>query len=298
MRVLNYHHLLYFWTAAREGGVTAAAERLNVSQPAISRQIRTLEETLGERLFRKEGRKLALTDVGRVVYEYAEEIFALGREMQETVLRREIGRAARLQVGIANVVPKLVAYRLLKPAFRSAPKVQLVVREDVPEKLFAALALHELDVVITDAPLTSSLSVKAYNHLLGESSVAFLGSERYVKLRRGFPRSLDGAPLLLPAQGTELRRALDHWFEKNDVRPDVAGEFDDSALAKACAHGSLGIVTAPEVIKGEISRQYDLKLIGRTDDLRERYYAISAERRLRHPGVLAITQAAREQLFA
>lgn len=298
MEWLNYHHLLYFWVAAREGSITKAAKELNVSQPAISRQIRSLEESLGEQLFRKQGRSVALTDVGRVVFDYADEIFALGRELRDTVKRQAPRRPARLLVGVADVVPKLVAYRLIKPAFTHPTKMQVVVREDPPEKLFAALALHELDVVISDAPITSSVSVKAFNHLLGESFVVFLGAKKFSALKKGYPKSLDGAPMLMPLSGTELRRALDHWFEVRAIRPEIIGEFEDSALAKAFAHASLGIVPAPEVIEREVTLQYGLQVIGRTTEIRERYYAISGERKVTHPGVLAITEAARQQMFA
>lgn len=295
---LNYHHLLYFWVAAREGSITRAAAELRISQPAISRQIQLLEESLGEKLFRKQGRNVVLTDVGRTVFDYADEIFALGRELRDTVKRHAPRRPARLQIGVADVVPKLVAYRLIKPAFTAPTKMQIVVREDPPEKLFAALALHELDVVISDAPITSSVSVKAFNHLLGESSVVFLGSKKFSALKRDYPKSLDGAPMLMPVGGTELRRALDHWFEVRAIRPDIIGEFEDSALAKAFAHASLGIVPAPEVIEREVSQQYGLQVIGKTTEIRERFYAISAERKVTHPGVLAIREAARQQMFA
>lgn len=295
---LNYHHLLYFWTAAGEGSITAAAAKLHVSQPAISRQIALLESAFGEELFRKQGRSVTLTEVGRVVFEYADDIFTLGRELQETVSRGEISRPARLLVGVADVVPKLVSYRIIKPAFNLGSNVQVVVREDVPAKLFASLALHELDVVISDAPMANTVSVKAFNHLLGESAVSFLGSPRFAELRRGFPKSLDGAPMLMPAEGSELRKALDQWFENNEVRPKVVAEFEDSALAKAFAHASLGVIAAPEVIETEVMRQYALKVIGRAPEIRERFYAISAERKVTHPAVLAITRAAREQLFA
>jgi LysR family transcriptional activator of nhaA len=295
---MNYHHLFYFWVAAREGNITRASALLNVSQPAVSRQIGTLETALGEKLFRKQGRTVALTDVGRVVFDYADEIFALGRELTEAVKRRSVHRPARLMVGVADVVPKLVAYRLIRPAFTSASRLQVVVREDDPQRLFAALALHELDVVITDAPITAAVSVKAFNHILGESGVVFLGAQKFAALRRNFPSSLDGAPMLMPVGGTELRRALEHWLETNSIRPEIVGEFEDSALAKAFAHAGIGVVVAPAVIEKEVRRQYGLCVLGRTDEIRERFYAVSAERKLTHPGVLAITEAAREKLFA
>jgi len=298
MEWLNYHHLLYFWTVVREGGISKAADKLRLSQPTISAQIRQLEESLGERLFQKQGRTLVPTDVGRVVFRYADEIFSIGRELMETLRGRPAGRPLQLTVGVANAVPKLVVYRLLRPAFHGAEAIHLVCREDSVERLMAELATHALDVVITDAPTPASVRVKAFNHLLGESDTAFFAPPAMAaRLRRRFPTSLRDAPLLLPTANTALRRAIDEWLEKEDIRARVVGEFEDTALMKVFGQGVPAAFPAPTAIEQDICRFYGVRVIGRTSAVRERYYAISVERRLKHPGVLAITSAAREELF-
>ena len=298
MEWLNYHHLLYFWTVAREGGISKAAEKLRLSQPTISAQVRMLEDAIGERLFQRQGRTLVLTDVGRLVYRYADEIFGIGRELMETLRGRPAGRPLQLLVGVANVVPKLVVYRLLRPATHGTEPVQLVCREDNAEQLVAQLATHALDVVIADTPAPPQLRVKVFNHLLGESETAFFAPpQRAAQLKRGFPRSLHEAPMLLPTINTALRRGLDEWFDKEGLRPRVVGEFEDSALMKVFGHSAGVAFPAPAVIERDVCRFYGVRVAGRTDVVRERYYAISAERRLKHPAVLAITSAAREQLF-
>lgn len=295
---LNYHHLLYFWAVAREGGVSKAAERLRLSQPTISAQIRLLEEALGHRLFQRQGRTLVMTDVGRIVFRYADEIFGIGRELLETLRGRPSGRPPHLTVGVANAVPKLIAYRLLRPAVAGPDAISLVCREDNAEALTTALASHALDVVITDAPAPPHLRVRVFNHLLGESDTAFFApATAAARLRRRFPRSLEGMPLLLPTTNAAMRRALDEWFDKEGVRPQSAGEFEDSALMKVFGQGTGVAFPAPAVISADVCRLYGVKEIGRTPAVRERYYAVSAERRVTHPGVLAITDAARDELF-
>jgi LysR family transcriptional activator of nhaA len=298
MEWLNYHHLLYFWTVAREGGISKAAEKLRLSQPTISAQIRLLEESLGERLFQRHGRTLVLTDVGRVAYRYADEIFGIGRELMETLRGRPAGRPLQLAVGVANAVPKLIAYRLLHPAVQSEEPVYVVCREDNAEQLTTLLATHALDVVVADSPAPPHVRVKVFNHLLGESDVAFFAPAALaLRLRRRFPRSLTEAPLLVPTANAALRRALDEWFEKEDLRPRLAGEFEDSALMKVFGQRTGVVFPAPTAIASDVCRLYGVREIGRTSAVRERYYAISAERRLKHPAVLAITSAARDELF-
>jgi LysR family transcriptional activator of nhaA len=298
MEWLNYHHLLYFWSVAREGGISKAAEKLRLSQPTISAQVRLLEDAIGEPLFQRQGRTLVLTDVGRLVYRYADEIFGIGRELMETLRGRPAGRPLQLLVGVVNVVPKLVVYRLLRPATAGTEAVHLICREDNVEQLVAQLATHALDVVIADTPAPPQLRVKVFNHLLGESETAFFAPARQAaQLKRGFPRSLHDAPMLLPTNNTALRRGLDEWFDKQGLRPRVVGEFEDSALMKVFGHSAGVAFPAPAVIERDVCRFYDVRVAGRTAAVRERYYAISAERRLKHPGVLAITSAAREQLF-
>ena len=295
MEWLNYHHLLYFWTVVREGGVSKAATKLRLSQPTISAQVRMLEDGLGERLLQRQGRTVALTDVGRMVYRYADEIFGVGRELMESLRGRPAGRPAQLTVGVANAVQKLIVYRLLRPAMRGPEPIQIVCREDNAEQLVAQLATHAYDVVIADAPAPPHVRVKVFNHLLGESAMAFFAPPRLAaRVKARFPESLASAPVLLPTMNTALRRSLDEWFERKNLRPNVVGEFEDSALMSVFGQAASAVFPAPAVIGREVSRLYGVRLVGRVDAVRERYYAISVERRLKHPGVLAITSAARE----
>lgn len=298
MEWLNYHHLLYFWMVVREGGMAKAAAQLRLSHPTVSGQVRALEEALGEKLFVKEGRRLVLTEMGKLVYGYADEIFTLGRELMDTVKGRPTGRPLRLVVGIAEVVPKLIAKRLLDPARALSPQVLLVCREDKTERLFGELAAHELDVVLSDTPLPPGSGVRAYNHLLGECGVTiFARKDLAARHREGFPRSLDGAPMLLPMGSTSARRSLDQWFDERGVRPAVVAEFDDSALLKVFGQDGMGLFPSPTAIEREVCRQYGVVPVGRIDDVRERFYALSGERRIRHPAVSAICDAARTKIF-
>ncbi len=298
MEWLNYHHLLYFWTVAREGSVSRASASLRLAQPTISGQVKTLEETLGERLFERRGRNLVLTEMGQVVFRYADEIFSLGRELLDTVKSRPVHRPARLRVGIAGVVPKLIAYELLKPALALPEPVELSCIEGESSHLIAALATYSLDVVLTDAPLAPGVSIRAYNHFLGESGITFFGTKAQAdRYRRRFPRSLDEASILLPMRNTMLRGSLDRWFEKLEIRPRLAAQFDDTALLKVFGGVGIGVFPAPTVIESEVKKQYGVRVIGRTTEVKERFYAISVERRITHPAVLEITEAARSELF-
>ncbi|HEU5059616.1 MAG TPA: transcriptional activator NhaR [Kofleriaceae bacterium] len=299
MEWINYHHLRYFWLVAREGGLVPAGKLLRVSHPTLSAQIHALEDQLGEKLFTRVGRKLALTELGRVVYRYADEIFTLGREMIDAVKDRSTGRPLRLQVGVADVVPKLVVRRLLEPALHLAEPVRIVCHEGPLDRLLVDLAGHTLDIVISDAPVPSGSSVRAFNHLLGETEVSFFAvAELARRHRRGFPRSLDRAPMLLPLETLTLRRSLDQWFDRNGVAPEVVAEFADSALLKEFGADGLGIFAAPSAVAKEVRRQYGVERVGTTDGVRERFYAISVERRLKHPAVVAISAGARADLFA
>ena len=298
MEWLNYHHLLYFWVVACHGSVTRAAAELRLAQPTVSTQLRTLEEVLGEKLFARTGRRLVLTDVGRLVFRYADEIFGLGRELLETVKGRPTGQPMRLTVGIADAVPKLIAYRLLRPALTGAEPVRIVCREDKPDRLLAQLAAHGLDLVLSDAPIGPTTKVRAFNHLLGECGVTFFATPALARTcRRGFPRSLGGAPMLLPTDNTALRRSLDDWFESEDIRPRVASEFEDSALLMAFGQAGMGLFPAPSAIERQVRSQYGVVVVGRLDAVCERFYAISGERRLKHPAVVAISEAARQRVF-
>lgn len=294
---LNYHHLLYFWLAAREGGVTRASEELRLAQSTVSAQIRLLESALGDRLFVRRGRRLELTELGHLVYRYADEIFGLGRELLDAVKGRPTGRPAPFAVGVADVVPKLMAHRLLAPALCSDPPVHLVCREGKPTELLAALALHRLDLVLADAPVGPGIEVKAYNHLLGESPIELWAAPALAaKLRRRYPRSLDGAPLLLPTSGTQLRRSLDQWLDEIGVRPAVVAEIDDSALLTVFGGEGRGAFPVCAAIGPEVRRQFKVTRVGVAGRVRERFYAISIERRLTHPAVVALSRAARASL--
>lgn len=298
MEWLNYHHLLYFWVVAREGGLVAAGKVLRVSHPTLSAQIHALEDRLGQKLFSKAGRKLVLTELGQTVFRYADEIFTLGREMLDVVEGRSAGRRVRLDVGIADVVPKLVVRRLLQPALMLPEPVRLVCREATLDKLLAELALHTLDVVISDAPVPTGGNVRAFTHVLGESGVSIFGSAALARrYRPGFPRSLDGAPLVLPLENLALRRSLDQWFGKHAIAPRIVAEFEDSALLQVFGSDGAGMFAAPSVVEREVIAQYGVRLVGRADGVRERFYAISAARRLEHPAVIAISDAARRALF-
>jgi LysR family transcriptional activator of nhaA len=293
MEWLNYHHLLYFWTVAREGSIARASETLRLAQPTISGQIRMLEEAFGEKLFQRSGRHLVLTDVGRMVYGYADEIFSLGRELLDTLKDRPTGRPLRFQVGVVDMVSKLIAYRLLQPALTLAQPVHIICREANPDRLLSQLATHDLDLVISDQPLAAGVKVKAYSHMLGDSGLSIFGAPKLAaQYRKNFPASLAGAPFLLHTDHANMRRLLDQWFEQNDIRPHIVGEFDDSALLKVFGQGGAGLFCAPTAIEAEITRQYEVSVVGRLDQVRERFYAISVERRLKHPAVVAISQAA------
>ncbi len=299
MEWLNYHHLLYFYTVAREGSVTRASAVLRLAQPTLSAQIRRLEESLDEKLFTRQNRGLVLTEVGQIVYRYAEEIFGLGGELLDTLRGRTTARPPRLHVGVADVVPKLVCHRLLESVLKGQAAVQLVLREGKTDALLAALATREFDLVIADTPLGPHLRVRAFNHLLGESGITFFATPALARrFGRSFPRSLDGAPLLLPTENTVLRRSLDQWFEELGLRPRIAAEIEDSALVKVFGQHGAGIFCAPAIIARDLQRQYRVRAIGSTDAVRERFYAITVERRIKHPAVAAISASARRELFS
>ncbi len=299
MEWLNYHHLLYFYTVAREGSVTRAAAVLRLAQPTLSAQIRRLEDSLDEKLFSRQNRSLVLTEVGRVAYRYAEEIFGLGNEMLDTLRGRPTSRPARLHVGVADVVPKLVCHRLLEPVLTGQGAVQLVLREGKTDDLLAALATQRFDLVLADTPIGPHLRVRAYNHLLGESGLTFFGKPALAaRFKKTFPRSLDGAPLLLPTENTALRRSLDQWFGELGVRPRIVAEIEDSALVKVFGQHGLGLFCAPTIIARDVKRQYGVQAIGATEAVRERFYAITVERRIKHPAVAAITAMAQRELFS
>ena len=297
MEWLNYHHLLYFWTVARTGSVAAASEELRLAAPTISNQIRKLEESLGEKLFRRSGRGLVLTERGRIAMRYADDIFALGREFSGAMKDRPTGRSLRLSVGIADVVPKLIAYKILEPAFRLRMPVRIICREDRPDHLLADLGLHEYDVVLSDSPASPAAKIRAFSHLLGECGVSFFASKTAQLESRHFPKCLDGARFLVPTDNSAFRRSLDEWFVVHKIRPLVVGEFQDFALLRAFAEQGFGIFAGPSIADAQL-RGYGFKRIGGTDEIRARFYAITVERKLQNPAVLAICEAAQQKLFS
>ena len=296
---LNYHHLYYFWTVARLGSVTAACKELDLAQPTISGQLRSLESSLGEKLFQKKGRGLAMTEAGELVFDYANDIFCMGRELLQAVRQRPTGRPLRLQVGLSDAVPKLVAYEILKPAFEaSLQPVRLHVQEGKTDALVAMLANHRLDVVLCDEPVSATLAVKAYSHKLGESSVTFFAAPTLAdELRQGYPRSLHQAPAILPTENTALRRAVDRWFAEQQIEPLVVAEFEDNALVNTFARQGLGFVAIPTVVRETALQQHGLLAIGTVEECREQFYAISVERRLKNPAVLRIISPARSDFL-
>lgn len=295
---INYHHLLYFWTVARAGSISKASKQLRISSPAISAQLRSLEKELGENLFTRSGRDLVLTDMGRVVLSYADDIFSLGQELMDTVRNRPTGQPMRVAIGIVDVLPKQIAQWLIEPALQLREPVRIVCREATSDQLIARLASLELDVVLSDAPMNPNLKVRAYNHPLGETGSTFVAIPKVAaKCTGSFPRCLDRAPMLLPTDNMELRRDLDRWFEANQVRPNVVGEFEDYALLRAFGQAGAGVFPIPSVFDVQLKGQHGLRRIGHTQEVCSRFFAISAERKLKHPAVVAICNRARQQLF-
>lgn len=295
--MINYKHLHYFWVVAKHGGIVRASERLHITPQTISGQISLLEEQLGEVLFKKVGRKLELTDTGRLVLSYADEIFSLGSELEDTLRNMPREWPMLFKVGVADVVPKSIAYRLLAPAMDMSEPVRIVCRENNLQTLLAELALHRVDMVIADGPIPSGVNVRGFNHALGECGITFMATTKLAKsLRKSFPHSLDGAPILIPSEINIIQSRLLNWLDGLHIHPRIVGEFDDSALMKAFGQAGAGIFVIPSAIAKEVAKQYNVVSVGNTAEVREQYYAISVERRISHPAVVAITQAAREWL--
>ena len=291
MEWLNYHHLRYFWTVAKEGGLARAAEKLHISQPSISQQMRELESAFGEKLFQREGRKNKLTDAGQVVLGYAEEIFALGRELTNAVKQRPGAKTLRLNVGVVDSFPKLVTSQLLQPVFDLPQTVSVVCREGKIEDLLPQLAAHRLDIVLADEPASSSTQFKTFDHALGSSGTVICAVKKLaVKLKKKFPKSLNDAPALLPVPNSSLRRSLEIWFREQNIKPRVAAECEDLALLKALAASGRGFIAIPEVAMNDAMKQYGFQEIGRVKNCQIHFHAITTERRIAHPAVAAITQ--------
>jgi len=299
MEWVNYQHLHYFWVVAREGSIRAAGEELRLAPSTISTQLKQLSEHFGNDLFERSGRRLVMTEFGRHIFRYADEMFMTSREMLDFVHGRQPGHPMRLDVGVAAVVPKLLANKFIEPALEMDDSVHLVIREDRQDRLLADLALHHLDVVITDSPIGPEARVRAFTHTLGSCGIQFLAAPGVAeKLEGEFPECLDGAPFLLPTSETALRRMLDHWFDAQGLRPFVVAEIDDSALLKVFGQHGHGVFAAPDVIGAEIQRQYQVQSIGHASRLRERFYAVSVERKLKHPAVARIKSLAAALLDA
>ncbi|MBK8475056.1 MAG: LysR family transcriptional regulator [Opitutaceae bacterium] len=294
---LNYHHLRYFWTVAHEGGLQKAAEKLHVSPPSISAQIRELEAALEVKLFRRLGRRNVLTEAGQIALRHADEIFSLGNDLVRALQQRPTTRALRLHVGVADSFPKLVTHAILRPAL-ALPTVHVVCREGKIEDLLAQLGAHRLDIVLADEPASSSVKYRAFNHLLGESGITFCAQRALAtKLRRQFPQSLHEAPALLPAENTPLRRALESWFRARKVVPRVVAEFEDLALMTVMASLEPGFVPVPTVVLGEATERHGLEAIGTAKDCRAQFFAITAERKITHPVVSLLTESAQKLVF-
>jgi len=296
--MINYKHLHYFWVVANEGSIARASESLHLTPQTISGQLSLLEDNLGEALFNRVGRNLELTETGRLALSYADEIFSLGGELEEVLHNLPDDRPLVFKVGVADVVPKSIAYRLLAPSLKLPDAVRIVCRENNIESLLAELALHKIDLVISDGPIPQNVNVRGYNHQLGECGISFFAvPELAQQLSKNFPQSLKGAPLLLPGEMTVVQNRLLKWFDKLHIHPRIVGEFDDSALMKAFGQAGTGVFIAPTPIAVEVKKQYGVVVIGTTDEVREQFYAISVERKITHPAVAAITETAREWLF-
>ena len=296
--MINYKHLHYFWVVAHEGGIARASERLHLTPQTISGQLGLLEDQLGTRLFNRVGRNLEISESGRLALSYADEIFSLGGELEEVIHQLPKDRPQQFRVGVVDALPKSIAHRILQPALMIPEPVRMTCREASLDDLLAELTLHRLDLVLADRPIPANASTRGYSHKLGVCAVSFLAkSELAQKLEGGFPQCLDGAPILLPGPGTQLRAAIDQWLDKKRIHPKMVAEFDDSALMKAFGKQGAGVFIAPAAIESEVMLQYEVESIGRVDEIKEEFYAISVERRVLHPVVAAIMDAAREQLF-
>ncbi len=293
MEWLNYHHLLYFYVVAREGSVARASTVLSLAQPTISGQIHALERAVGHKLFARSGRNLVLTETGKMAYRYAEEIFALGRELSDTLRGRAAGSVSRLSVGLADAIPKLVVHRLIAPVLQGAER-RIILRDGKPDLLVADLAIHALDLVITDAPVAPTIKVRTFNHLLHEGTVTLFAAPKLVaRASKNFPESLNGIPFLMPTDNAQLRRSIDQWFADRNWRPEIVGEFEDSAVLKTFGMQGEGVFVGPTVVAEAIKSHYKVKAVGVLEGLKERLYAITLDRKVRNPAVIAIIEGAK-----
>ena len=298
MATLNFKHLRYFWMVAKTGSIARAAEQLHLTPQSISGQLSEFDQTLGVALFRRAGRNLELTDAGRRILSYAEEIFTIGDELLDVLREQKAIKSLLFRVGLADSVSKLVVYRLVEPALKLGEPVRLVCREGRMTSLLAELSIHRLDMIIADRPMPTNLNVRGYSHLLGESGLSVFATRHLAKELSGrFPAMLDEAPFLLPGEDAAIRPKLIHWLDANNLRPQIVGEFDDSALMKAFGQAGAGLFVAPSAIVDHVCKQYKVMEIGRIGSVVEQLYAITSERRLTHPAVVAISKVAREDVF-
>jgi LysR family transcriptional activator of nhaA len=298
MASLNFKHLRYFWMVAKTGSIARAAEQLHLAPQSISGQLSEFEDVLGVELFRRAGRSLELTDAGRRIVSYAEEIFNIGDELLDVLRDQTAKKSVPFRVGIADSVSKWVAYQLVEPALKLDEPVRLVCREGRLASLLAELAVHRLDMIIADRPMPTNLNVRGYSHLLGESGQTVFATAALAKTITGsFPAMLDKQPFLLPGEDAAIRPKLIHWLDANDLRPHIVGEFDDSALMKAFGQAGAGMFVSPSAIAGRICEQYEVVEVGRIDTVIEQIFAITTERRITHPAIVAIRDVARASVF-
>jgi len=296
---VNFKHLHYFWVAAHAGGIARAGEQLHISPQTLSGQIKLLEDALDKKLFRKNGRTLELTDVGRLTLGYADEIFSLGSELESAVRREsESGAQTRFRVGIADSVPKAIAYRLLEPALGGSVSLRMICHEGKLHALLAQLAVHRLDLIIADAPIPADVNIKAFNHRLGRSSLGCFSAPALMQRnKQSFPKLLGQVPVLLPGTDSAVRRKLDHWLALNAIAPHIIGEFDDGAMTMAFGREGRGVLFAPTVLESQLQAEHKLTMVGQINTIVEEFFAISIERRISHPAVSMIMDAARSELF-
>ncbi len=295
---VNYQHLYYFWAVAKHGSINAACEFLHLAQPTISGQLAVFEQAIGTKLWRKEGRKLVLTDTGKAVFHYADEIFSLGREMIHMLKGQSTERGLRLNIGVSDAMPKLIVYRLMAPLLKLSEPTQIQCVEDKTERLLNEIGLHSIDMLLSDVPATPASGARVFNHFLGESTVGIFAAPNLVnRYQSAFPDSLKGAPFLLPTTNTALRRSLDQWFDSQKISPVIQAEVEDSALLKTFAAAGAGLFFSPSVVADEIQRQYGTPMLGIAEGVMERFYAITAQRRMKHPLVSVILDNAQQGLF-
>jgi LysR family transcriptional regulator, transcriptional activator of nhaA len=295
---VNFKHLYYFWVSAHAGSLVRAGVQLHITPQTLSGQIKLLEEALDKKLFKKSGRNLEVTDAGRLALDYADEIFSLGAELESAVRREQEIAQTQLRVGIADSVPKAVAYRLLEPALNRFESLRLLCHEGKLHALLSQLAVHRLDLIVADAPMPSDVNVKAFNHSLGRSTLSCFATKPLAARAAGnFPASLGGMPMLLPGTDSAVRRKLDHWLRSRGISPRIVGEFDDGALTIAFGREGRGVLFAPTVLAEQLKREHALSEIGRIETIAEEFFAISIERRISHPAIASIMNAARSELF-